>query len=385
VSCTDSTPCPSCAFDQAFLRSKRPPAVSSRSELRLADLFCGCGGMSVGLHHAAVTAGKRMHVRLAVDFDERVLDIYRRNFPDANARAADISTIFDGVLGRVPTRAEQALANTVGELHILMGGPPCQGHSDLNNHTRRNDPKNWLYLSMARAAEVLKPFIVVVENVPAVAHDKSGVVNLTIDVLRSAGYSVDARPIDFGSVGVPQRRRRFLLLASRVPSIDPEAILSTLAGLLPDHRYRNVRWAISDLVKTENATTFDTPSTPNPVNRERMNFLFEHDLYDLPNSERPECHRDGDHSYTSVYGRLNWREPAQTITTGFGCMGQGRYVHPACIRTLTPHEAARLQTFPDWFDFGSQTKRGILAKSIGNAVPPLLMAKLGDLLLASWR
>ena len=69
------------------------------------------------------------------------------------------------------------------------------------------------------------------------------------------------------------------------------------------------------------------------------------------------------------------------MTTGFGSMGQGRYVHPRRPRTLTPHEAARLQTFPDWFDFGAETPRGVLAKVIGNAVPPLLMVELGGRLI----
>ena len=109
-----------------------------------------------------------------------------------------------------------------------------------------------------------------------------------------------------------------------------------------------------------------------------MAYLFDKRLYDLPNSRRPDCHRDGDHSYVSMYGRLHWHKPAQTITTGFGSMGQGRYVHPARRRTITPHEAARLQTFPDWFDFGDQTSPTELAKMIGNAVPPLLMLALGN-------
>ena len=86
-----------------------------------------------------------------------------------------------------------------------------------------------------------------------------------------------------------------------------------------------------------------------------------------------------------MYGRLRWDQPAQTITTGFGSMGQGRYVHPARRRTITPHEAARLQTFPDTFDFGDVTSRKALAKMIGNAVPPLLMATLGDSILAGLR
>src|SRR5262249_50867880 len=124
-------------------------------------------------------------------------------------------------------------------------------------------------------------------------------------------------------------------------------------------------------------SVFDTPSKKTKTNAARMAFLFEKGLYNLPNDRRPACHQDGDHSYISVYGRLRWDRPAQTITTGFGSMGQGRYVHPQRRRTITPHEAARLQTFPDWFDFGGNTPRGVLAKAIGNAVPPLLMVELG--------
>lgn len=93
--------------------------------------------------------------------------------------------------------------------------------------------------------------------------------------------------------------------------------------------------------------------------------------YDLPDYLRPDCHRLKQHSYKSVYGRLRWDQPAQTITTGFTSMGQGRYVHPARARTITPHEAARLQGFPDYFRFG-EGPRSVWCKLIGNAVPPAL-------------
>ena len=111
-----------------------------------------------------------------------------------------------------------------------------------------------------------------------------------------------------------------------------------------------------------------------------MKWLIENDRYNLPNQMRPKCHHD-DHTYLSMYGRLDWDEPAQTITTGFGSMGQGRYVHPSRPRTITPHEAARLQTFPDFFDFGEDTTRKTWAHVIGNAVPPLLGVHIGQPLL----
>src|SRR5207237_624742 len=121
-------------------------------------------------------------------------------------------------------------------------------------------------------------------------------------------------------LGVPQRRERCFLVASR--SVRPN-----LAQWLKPFRVpaRSVRWAIEDLVERAVGTTFDTPSTASGENRRRMHFLHSRDLLDLPDAERPPCHRGGGHSYWAIYGRLPWDGPAQTITTGFGCTGQGRY------------------------------------------------------------
>jgi DNA mismatch endonuclease Vsr len=127
---------------------------------------------------------------------------------------------------------------------------------------------------------------------------------------------------------------------------------------------------------------YDTASTPSAENLERMKWLLEENRYDLPNWLRPDCHAS-DHSYNSMYGRLTWDAPAQTVTTGFGSMGQGRYVHPARPRTITPHEAARLQMIPDFVDFSSARTRGSLARLVGNAVPPVLATAICELALST--
>lgn len=376
--CTATAPCKRCLADLSFLRARRRSRASADGGLiRVVDLFAGCGGMTVGIEEAARRAGVKLEVPLVVDSDAAALAIYKANFPTASACVADVGDIFDGVVGAPLTPAERRLAKRVGDVDLLLGGPPCQGHSDLNNHTRRRDPKNALYLRMARATEVLLPKIVVIENVTSVQWDEGSVVDSTSRALVQRGYRLSGAVLDLRRVGVPQRRKRFVLIATTLPNVDPAQVLAELASSMPNHPDRTVRWAISDLVAGRAHSMYDTASAASEENEERISFLFDNGLYDLPNERRPKCHRNGGHSYVSMYGRLRWTRPAQTITTGFGSMGQGRYVHPQRRRTLTPHEAARLQTFPDSFHFPPDTRRGVLATAIGNAVPPMLMLELG--------
>jgi DNA (cytosine-5)-methyltransferase 1 len=372
--------CRVCDADAAFLRTvTRPDYETTTPCVRIVDLFAGGGGLSLGMAEAARRVGEGTDVVLAVEQHRDAARVFARNFPKANVIEADVATLFDGTVGAVPTMAETRLREQVGSVDVLLAGPPCQGHSDLNNHTRREDPRNDLYVRVARAAEVLVPAFVLVENVATIEHDRGAAVPRATAVLERAGYSVATALLDLAEFGVPQRRRRHILLASGQAEVDPAAILSVRADCecnVP----RTVEWAIADLLDVGTSTGIDASSVPSPVNLARMTWLIDNDEYDLPNVLRPKCHH-APHSYLSMYGRLRWDGPAQTITTGYGSMGQGRYVHPARARTITPHEAARLQTLPDFFDLRSSSVRSTWSHVIGNAVPPLLGVHLGVPLL----
>jgi DNA (cytosine-5)-methyltransferase 1 len=374
--------CAVCAADLDFLGgATRPEYEKLPNTVRIVDLFCGGGGLTLGAAEAARRVGRGATVALAVENDAGAADVYALNFPDAVPRRTSVARLFDGRLGGPPTKAERAVAKATGRVDVLLAGPPCQGHSDLNNHTRREDPRNSLYLRAVRAAQVLKPTYVLIENVPAVQHDKGKVVDKAIAALEASGYTVDHRVLDLVDFGVPQRRRRHILLAVLSDHVDPTDVLE-IRSPCGDHDDRTVRWAIADLLELTATTGPDSPSIPTAENRKRMQWLLDHpNTVNLPNSMRPTCHKDKEHTYNAMYGQLSWDEPAPTITTGFGSMGQGRFVHPGLARTLTPHEAARLQTLPDFFDLDTSKGRGAWARVIGNAVPPLLGVHLIEPLL----
>ena len=324
--------------------------------------------MTYGALEGARRAGREAELKLAIDNWPVALEVLglSRGVDENRLAELDLSVLL-AEPGSAQRSAEKRLRDAADGVRLLLAGPPCQGHSALNNHTRHDDDRNQLYLTVARVAELVAPNAVIVENVRGVGRDRRGAVERCTQALERLGYIVRPRLLDLHRLGVAQRRVRHVLVATRDTPFDFEE--------LPNVSGRTVAWAIGDLEGIDGCTLFDTASVPTPENQRRIDYLFEQDVDDLPNSRRPVCHRS-DHSYVSMYGRLRWNEPAQTITTGFGSMGQGRFVHPLSRRTLTPHEAARLQFFPDFVDFSLVETRSELATMIGNAVPPILVIAL---------
>lgn len=352
--------------DKNFLRLRRMPTLHTDTPpVRMVDLFCGCGGITLGCVLAAHDLGRRVEIPLAVDCDAAALACYKQNFPNAEVQCADVTTLFESDWQAKLTRSEMELRKRAGKVDMLVGGPPCQGHSDLNNFTRRRDPKNQLMHVMARAAVVFRPQSIVVENVVGSLKDSSGVVHSVEAIFRKLGYRVSVGILDFATLGVPQRRRRMIMIATKGDELRVDELQAKYA--LPE---RTIEWAIKDIAENPRNLLVDRVAVPQAQTKKRIDYLFDNELYELPNEQRPPCHRDKSHSYDTVYGRLRWDRLAQTITSGFYCMCMGRYVHPDQRRTLTAHEAARLQFFPDFFDFSPAHSRTKVAEIIGNAVPP---------------
>lgn len=368
------------AWWQSFLRGARPLPPPLRSELRLVDLFSGAGGFALGAAMAAEAVGRLPRFLAALDLDRGALAVHRRNLGTETTLASSVRDVVHAPIAGSGDHARFAgppelLADALRcapRPHLVIGGPPCEGHSNLNNHSRRDDARNTLLLPAVATAVALGADAFVFENVRQLARDRRGTLPTALAVLRDAGWTVRTVVLDAAEFGAPQRRERMFVVGFRGEA-DLAAFDSVLAALQRPAVATAV--ALADLAQSEAEDPFDRSPALSEANRRRIEHLFRHDLYDLPNEIRPLCHRDGT-TYKAVYGRLRWDGPAPTITTGFGTPGRGRFVHPLEPRLITPHEAARLQTFPDWFDFrdgeGLRPPRKALEKWIGDAVPPLL-------------
>ena len=353
-------------FDANWLRlQQRPPSSrNGAGSLSVADLFSGCGGLSLGVQEACRSSGRYFRSVLASDFSKDALQVYRDNFSPEVLLSDPIESHIDGELGAVPTSTEEKFLERLENIDMIVAGPPCQGHSNLNNHTRRSDERNALCLRVARFAELTEPSHVIIENVASSVHDEGRAMQETKKFLEKLEYRCDSATIDLWRLGVPQLRQRHLLVASRERIIDLNELVDQQSVSTP----RSIRWAIGDLEDMNVDRLLDQPRNLSEENCTRIRWLFENGEYDLPNHLRPECHQ-GEHKYLAMYGRLRMDSLANTVTTGFGSPGQGRYIHPTRQRTLTAHEAARLQLFPDFFDFSSVRSYKALSKMIGNAVP----------------
>ena len=346
------------------------------------DLFCGAGGLSEGFRQAGY------HVLAGNDFFDAAGETYAHTHREAKFLPGPIQNYSVGDFLR-------AAGLCAGELDVLVGGPPCQGFSVYNHQRGLHDERSSLYREYLRIVEGLQPNWVVLENVTGMTSAGGGAaVQAIIHGLNSLGYEVRTEILRAEEFGVPQERRRIVFIGNRLglPIAFPAPThgfgarrLVTIADAIsdlpmlangeergvqayacePKSSYQREMRAGSNSVMNHSAARLSK------VNLDRLKHISQGGSWrDIPIDLLPEGMKRAKRSdHTKRYGRLSWNGLGSTILTK--CDPHwGAYFHPDQDRTLTVREAARLQSFPDWFEFkGSRTDQYV---QVGNAVPPLL-------------
>jgi DNA (cytosine-5)-methyltransferase 1 len=335
---------------------------SAAHEIAAVDLFCGAAGLSYGLKQGGV------EVVAGIDLDPACRFPFEKNI-GARFLQHDISALASKTVGEL-------FGNT--RFRVLAGCAPCQPFSGYTTKRRGIDSRWQLLLEFLRIVREIHPEIVTLENVPRLSH--LPLWNDVVNELRSAGYYVSWGIVDASDYGVSQKRRRLMLLASRLGEID---LPKPTSSRTPP----TVRRAIAKLpsVAAGDSNTKDRLHASRALTEKNLQRIRASrpagTWREWPAEMRAECHKSlTGKTYPSVYGRMSWDRPAPTITTQFYGFGNGRFGHPDQDRAITLREGALLQSFPPNFDFvppGRRINFREIGRLIGNAVPPALGKAIG--------
>jgi DNA (cytosine-5)-methyltransferase 1 len=345
-------------------KDRKKTRASSDKPLVAVDVFSGAGGLSAGLKAA------EFRVVAGVEIEQHAIATYKLNHPESRVFNQDVKTVSGSDL----------LAEAIGGVDLLAGCPPCQGFTSLTSKYRRTDPRNSLIREFARLIEEAKPRAVMMENVPGLAQKGKRLFSEFLRRLESAGYNANWDILQVADFGVPQSRRRLVLLAGRgfeIPFPTPTHSRTGADGL---PKWRTVRCAIGGMPPP--ITMADVKNSSNwqehgwhvvrvlsKQNVRRLQHAMPGKHWKkIPKRLRPDCHQDRGTGFSNVYGRMNWDDVSPTITAGCTTLSKGRFGHPEDNRTLSAREAALLQTFPQDYIFSSPYMEHVCSM-IGNALP----------------
>jgi DNA (cytosine-5)-methyltransferase 1 len=340
----------------------------AEKNLTAIDLFAGCGGLTEGLRQGG------FNVVGAIELDPLAARTFRANHRRVHVWDQDIRLVSSPSLMR-------QLELRRGQLDLLAGCPPCQGFSSMrtkNGHLRIEDERNDLIHEFLRFVRDLLPKTVMMENVPGLMNDDRFF--KFVDTLKKLGYDHLHYAIhNARHYGVPQRRRRLILMAGRLgPFTLPEKA----------KRQKTVFEAIGELPKPGRSgdPVHDMSEIRTPKIRELISLIPKNggSRTDLPTGRQLDCHQRCD-GFKDVYGRMAWEDVAPTITGGCFNPSKGRFLHPVEDRCITMREAALLQSFPRNYHFPDVSSKQDVALLIGNALPPEMIKRFaGSLRKSLW-
>lgn len=338
-------------------------------KIEVVDLFCGIGGLSFGMK------SKGFDILAGYDLDSTCRYAYETN-NEAEFVYKDIKTVSaDEIRSRYSKKS----------IRVLAGCAPCQPFSSYAFKNKKKDPNKYdLLYEFGRLVEEVEPDIVTMENVAQILSFKEKpVLQDFVELLRAKEYQVWVNPVYCPNYGIPQTRRRLVLLASKLGKIEL---------IPPTHtkdNYVTVKDIIGDLPRlkageTDNDDPLHRAKVLSPLNMERIRSTpYGGSWRDWPENLILQCHKsEKGKTFGSVYGRMVWEQPAPTMTTQCTGLGNGRFGHPEQDRAISVREAALIQTFPKTYQFFADEKDVAITKAsryIGNAVPP----KLGEVIAES--
>lgn len=344
--------------------------MNNTPKLTAVDLFCGGGGLTVGLKKA------HFNVIAAVENEPNAIATYKSNHPKTYLFENDIRNI---------SGKELLNYSPNGRLDFLTGCPPCQGFTSLTQKYKREDPRNELVLEFARLIRETTPSAIMMENVPGLEKRGHRLLKPLLDTLSDLGYVPQLEVLQVADYGVPQFRRRLVLIAGKgfkIPFPNPTYSKDGIGR----HKWRTVRQCIFDFPEPNTFTQAKEAGIENTdwhvvrnisaLNLERLRHAIPGKHWNnIPDELQPECHKGNYNGFANVYGRMEWDQVSPTITGGCTSISKGRFGHPEALRTISVREAACLQTFPKNYRFPSPYIDQV-CKIIGNALPCLFAEKL---------
>lgn len=338
-------------------------------KIEVVDLFCGIGGLSFGMK------SKGFDILAGYDLDSTCRYAYETN-NEAEFVYKDIKTVSaDEIRSRYSKKS----------IRVLAGCAPCQPFSSYAFKNKKKDPNKYdLLYEFGRLIKEVEPDIVTMENVAQILSFKEKpVLQDFVELLRAKEYQIWVNPVYCPNYGIPQTRRRLVLLASKLGKIE------LIPPMHTKDNYVTVKDIIGDLPQLkaggiDNDDPLHRAKALSPLNMERIRCTpYGGSWRDWPENLILQCHKsEKGKSFGSVYGRMVWEQPAPTMTTQCTGLGNGRFGHPEQDRAISVREAALIQTFPRTYKFFADEKDVAITKAsryIGNAVPP----KLGEVIAES--